>query len=298
MRRTNCCGFTQNGNAPTESLSQFALSWLGGVSVVVFTISQTMDHPLAGAEPQSDVSFGLPRVLDPEPRRQSDIRELRAAIGTSTGPNERALLRIKLARELARPRNPTELDLAIVKAGPRADIWVTLIVANQRGQASLICSSGGFPVTDWLDVRPVRVRGRAETGGCEAGSAINTAGDTWKYLASLATFAVLTLRRPARISVITERGIPVSRATAALLTPRASSRKANISAGEASRIECSVDSYCATRSERISSNSLSAWGSSGPHSSTWQFDGKPARTRAACEPGAASSPEATIRMRS
>jgi hypothetical protein len=33
--------------------------------------------------------------------------------------------------------------------------------------------------------------------GCEAGSAINTAGDTWKYLASLATFAVL---RKANIS--------------------------------------------------------------------------------------------------
>jgi hypothetical protein len=32
----------------------------------------------------------------------------------------------------------------------------------------------------------------------------------------LATFAVLMFRRPARISVITERGIPVSRATAAL----------------------------------------------------------------------------------
>ncbi len=116
MRRTNCCGFTRNGNAPTESLSQFALSWLGAVSVVVFTISQTMDNPLAGAEPQSEVSFGLPRVLDPEPRRKSDIRELRAAIGGSTDPNERALLRIKLARELARPRNPTDLDLAIEAA--------------------------------------------------------------------------------------------------------------------------------------------------------------------------------------
>ena len=64
-------------------------------------------------------------------------------------------------------------------------------MTKQRGQASLICFSGGFPVTDWLDVRPVRVRGRAETGGCAAGSAINSAGDTWKNLASLATFAVL-----------------------------------------------------------------------------------------------------------
>lgn len=116
MRRTNCCGFTRNGNAPTESLSPFALSWLGPVSVVVFTISQTMDHPLAGAEPQAEVSFGVPRVLDPEPWRESVIRELRAAIGRSSDPNERALLRIKLARELARPRNPTNLDLAIEAA--------------------------------------------------------------------------------------------------------------------------------------------------------------------------------------
>jgi len=76
-----------------------------------------MDAQLAGAEPQSErVSFGLQRVLDPERWRESAIRELRAAIGRSSDPNERARLRIKLARELAWPRNPTNLDLAIEAA--------------------------------------------------------------------------------------------------------------------------------------------------------------------------------------
>src|SRR5207247_9798621 len=79
----------------------------------------------------------------------------------------------------------------------------------------------------------------------------------WRERARLVAVVLLMAGLRARTVVITERGMPASRATWALLSTRTSKRCSSISAVEQSGVGYSTSSYCSINVESNSTISLS-----------------------------------------